>query len=172
MQPLNIAIKARCEDLNSLRAFLIEHQARFVGTDHQEDTYYHVAQGHLKLRQGTIENALVHHDRSLHPTGKTVCISRFPVAEGTDLNCILEKALGIKSVVNKKREIYFIDNVKFYLDEVSGLGSFIEIEAMDVEETGDTDELSRQCCHYREAMGIREEDILANSYSDLLYGEG
>ena len=40
--------------------------------------------------------------------------------------------MGIKAIVKKKREIYYIRNVKFHIDEVPGLGSFAEIEAGNV----------------------------------------
>ncbi|HFD33211.1 MAG TPA: CYTH domain-containing protein, partial [Gammaproteobacteria bacterium] len=43
----------------------------------------------------------------------------------------LTAALGIFKIVDKQRRIYFIGNVKFHIDEVKGLGSFVEIEAID-----------------------------------------
>ena len=35
---------------------------------------------------------------------------------------------GYKAVVDKRRKIYFIGNVKFHFDTVDGLGTFVEVE--------------------------------------------
>ena len=42
---------------------------------------------------------------------------------------VLNKAMGVKTRVDKQREIYFIRNIKIHLDDVTGLGTFVEIEA-------------------------------------------
>jgi predicted adenylyl cyclase CyaB len=171
MQLPNNALKARLDRLEPIRAFLMEHHARLAATDYQKDTYFHVPNGKLKLRHGTIENALIHKDCSSHidpSSGNTGYFTlEAPEVDADALVCILDRALGTKAVVEKKREIYFIDNVKFHLDEVQGLGCFVEIEAVDIDDAATPEELSAQCCQYREALGIREEDLLTHSYSDL-----
>lgn len=170
MQQFNIALKARCEQLDSIRAFLINGNARFVGTDYQKDTYFNVPNGRLKLRQGNMENALMHYDCSAQPDPNSGCVHLFPVqeAEGDAMVRFLDKAIGVTGVVEKRREIYFIENVKFHLDEVQGHGCFVEIEAIDVDETIGAEQLAQQCCHYKEVLGIKESDLLSHSYSELL----
>jgi predicted adenylyl cyclase CyaB len=73
--------------------------------------------------------------------------------------------------VIKEREIWYIGNVKFHIDEVPGLGSFVEIEAGNLLSDLPSETLQEQCRQYRESLGIREEDLVAVSYSDLLIGE-
>ncbi len=73
-------------------------------------------------------------------------------------------------MVEKKREIYFIDNVKFHIDEVKGLGTFIEIEAIDKEGNIGRDKLLTQCKEYVGLFGIEDKDLVSFSYSDLLLG--
>lgn len=171
MQLSNNALKARLDRLEPIRAFLMEHHARLAATDYQKDIYFDVPHGKLKLRHGTIENALIHKESAsaIDPcSGKVGYFTlESPEVDADALVLILDKALGTKAVVEKKREIYFIDNVKFHLDEVQGLGCFVEIEAVDVDDSATPEELSAQCCRYREALGIREEDLLTRSYSDL-----
>ena len=58
MEKINIEIKARCKDLSRIRKILESRNARYIGKDHQIDTYFKVAQGRLKLREGKIENYL------------------------------------------------------------------------------------------------------------------
>ena len=48
---------------------------------------------------------------------------------------MLIKSIGIKVVVEKTRKIYFVDNVKIHFDEVENLGSFVEVEAIDLDGT-------------------------------------
>ena len=43
-----------------------------------------------------------------------------------DLTVRLAEALGVRSVVRKRREIYLYHNVRIHLDEVCDLGRFLE----------------------------------------------
>jgi predicted adenylyl cyclase CyaB len=167
---LNIEIKAKCNNPELIRKFLLENKADFKGTDHQTDTYFNVPHGRLKLRQGNIENSLIHYEREEKSGPKSSHVSLYKVTDGTTLKNTLVKALGIKVIVEKKREIYFIDNVKFHIDEVPGLGSFAEIEAIDLDGSIGKEKLQEQCSFYLQAFGIKEEDLLTSSYSDMLIG--
>lgn len=75
-------------------------------------------------------------------------------------------------VVDKEREIYFVDNIKFHIDTVLNLGTFIEIEAID--ETGEIgkEKLLQQCQRYLDVFGIINENLVECSYSDLLLQKG
>ena len=81
---------------------------------------------------------------------------------------ILVKTLGIKVVIDKKRKIYFIGNVKFHFDQVEELGSFVEVEAIDSEGNMGIEPLIDQCNEYAHLFGIAKEQFIAGSYSDLL----
>ena len=165
---LNVEIKARSQNIDEIRSYLKAQDAFFKGLDHQVDTYFNCDNGRLKLRAGNIENSLIFYQRSdqAGPKASNISLTRLP--KDSDLLDTLTKALGIKVVVDKKREIYFIDNVKFHIDEVKSLGSFVEIEAID--ESGDIgeDKLSEQCAFYLQAFKIKESDLIKNSYSDLI----
>lgn len=165
---LNIEIKARCSNPGFIRAFLTNNHADFKGTDHQKDTYFNVSNGRLKLRQGNIENALIHYEREDKSGPKASHVSLYKAPESEVLRKTLEKALGIKVVVEKKREIYFIDNVKFHLDEVPGLGHFAEIEAIDKDGSIGKEKLQQQCEYYLQAFELKPADLLTSSYSDML----
>jgi predicted adenylyl cyclase CyaB len=84
---------------------------------------------------------------------------------------VLTSSLGVKVVVDKLRDIYFIDNVKFHLDEVDGLGRFVEVEAIDKDSTIGRPKLVEQCAHYRDLLGVKDSDLVAKSYSDLLLAQ-
>jgi len=164
----NVEIKAHCSDLERIRKILIERNADFKGMDHQIDTYFNVPNGRLKLREGSIENNLIQYNRPDQAGPKQSDFDLFKTEKGSSLKNILEKSIGVKVIVDKQREIYFIDNVKFHLDQVNNLGTFVEIEATDMENTKTPEYLNKQCQQYLKLFGIAEENLLANSYSDLL----
>ncbi len=58
-----IEIKAHCADPQAIREILHSRNATFRGVDRQTDTYFKVAHGRLKLREGQIENYLVYYER-------------------------------------------------------------------------------------------------------------
>tara|TARA_Y100000310_G_C20410355_1_gene681652 strand:+ start:91 stop:627 length:537 start_codon:yes stop_codon:yes gene_type:complete len=165
---LNVEIKAGCKDPEKIRDILKSKNADFKGVDHQIDTYFNVSQGRLKLREGNIENNLIHYNRSDQEGPKKSDIILFKTEPGSSLKPALTKALGILAVVDKKREIHFIENVKFHVDDVEGLGTFVEIEAIDRDGTIGQEKLQEQCEKYLELFGIKKEDLISVSYSDLL----
>lgn len=170
MAHVNIEIKARCADVERVRRILNEHKAEFKGTDHQADTYFKVPKGRLKLRRGNIENALIYYERpdQAGPKRTEVSLFRTDAAGAEQLHTAMTSALDVLVVVDKRREIYFIDNVKFHIDAVEGLGSFIEIEAIDESGAIEPEKLRQQCEHYIRLFGIPPADLIERSYSDLL----
>jgi adenylate cyclase, class 2 len=168
MSFLNVEIKARCTDPAFVRNYLMDNGAEYIGLDEQTDTYFQVQHGRLKLREGNIENNLIHYIRPDAAGPKPSGFSLLPVPDAPALKKILTDACGIKTVVKKSREIYYIRNVKFHIDEVPGLGSFVEIEAGNKLADLGADELRAQCEFYMNEFGIRKEDLLARSYSDML----
>jgi len=170
MSHLNVEIKARCDRLERIRQILARRGARFKGTDHQTDTYFRCRRGRLKLREGRIENALIHYDRKDRAGPKDSTVTLHRLRPDPAIKEALARALGVLAVVEKTREIHFIGNVKFHLDNVSGLGKFVEIEAIGAG-AADRDRLRAQCDEYLELFGIRPEDLVACSYSDLILAQ-
>ncbi len=164
--PVNIEIKARCADPEKAAEILSELNAEHIGTDHQVDTYFRVEEGRLKLREGNIENNLIFYKRSDQAGPKRSDVILHPAGNDPNLKHILEETLGILIVVDKIRDIYFIDNVKFHIDNVEGLGTFVEIEA--IGEEAEAFGLNRQCRHFMDALNIGEDQLISISYSDLL----
>jgi predicted adenylyl cyclase CyaB len=168
MGHLNIEIKARCADPARAREVLRAHASRFVGVDRQIDTYFKCRVGRLKLREGNIERALIHYLREEQAGPKRSEVILYQPGPGDELKQILERALGVLVVVDKRREIHFVENVKLHVDEVVGLGSFVEIEAIEDEAHRDPETLRAQCRYFMDALGVREADLVECSYSDLL----
>ena len=168
MTQLNIEIKARSNSQEFIRETLKSHKAHFKGIDHQIDTYFKVNLGKLKLREGDIENSLVYYERENEEGPKQSNVTFYKSADKSSLKEILTKSLEILTVVDKSREIYFIDNVKFHIDPVKDLGTFVEIEAIDADGSIGKAKLYEQCQHYLDLFKISKKDLISDSYSDLI----
>jgi predicted adenylyl cyclase CyaB len=165
---INFEFKARVDDPGVLEQRLKAHHPDFKGEDHQLDTYFNVNKGRLKLRQGNIEHALIWYERADTAGAKQSNVLLYQHQPDDTLKQILATSLGIKTVVDKKRRIYFIDNVKFHFDRVEGLGSFVEVEAIDKEGNIGMEKLADQCAFYANLFEIQPANYIANSYSDML----
>jgi len=164
----NVEIKARCENPSAVEKILLENGADFKGVDKQTDTYFNVAKGRLKLRRGNIENSLIYYDRPNKKGPKRSDFYLFKTSNLQEIKPLLDNALGVLVEVVKKRKIFYIDFVKFHIDEIEGLGYFVEIEAGDLDDTKDIEQLREACDYYMKLLGIKEENLVNMSYSDML----
>jgi adenylate cyclase, class 2 len=171
MSAINFEFKASCTDIAAAQKKLLALNPVFAGEDNQCDTYFNVPDGRLKLREGNIENALIFYKRENTAGAKLSTVLLYQHQPDKALKEILTASLGIKIVVQKKRRIYFIENVKFHFDSIEGLGTFTEVEAIDRTDEIGLDKLKEQCRYYADFLGIQPEDYIAHSYSDMLMGK-
>ena len=164
----NFEFKAKVDDIEKHENKLLTLNPTFHGIDHQIDTYFNAQHGRLKLREGNIENSLINYDRENISGSKESQIILYQHEPNSALKTILTRQLGVKIVINKKRKIYFIDNIKFHFDLVENLGTFIEVEAIDSSEKFTLEELKNQCDNYFKFFELAEHSIIDKSYSDLL----
>jgi adenylate cyclase class 2 len=169
IMPINIIeFKVRVKDPEKVEELLQQLNPDFKGEDHQVDTYFNVDNGRLKLREGNIENALIWYNRPNDAGSKQSQVLLYKHLPDENLKAILTTVHGIKVVVDKRRRIYYIDNVKFHFDEVQGLGKFIEVEAIDESGEMGIEKIQQQCDYYAGMFKIGKDDFIAVSYSDLL----
>lgn len=165
---INFEFKARVNNLELLENKLLQLNPIYIGEDHQIDTYFNSAFGRLKLREGNIENALIHYNRPDTSDAKQSDVLLYQHQPNKLLKEILIQSNGIKVIVDKVRRIYFIDNVKFHFDIVKNLGTFIEVEAIDKELSIGINTLKEQCNYYTKFFEITNTDFINCSYSDLV----
>jgi predicted adenylyl cyclase CyaB len=168
MKIKNVEIKASCVDPQRIRDILLSQGARYVGRDHQIDIYYQTSFGRLKLRKGNIENALIAYTRADVDVPKLSNVLLYKTHDPASLGEILDATFNTHVVVDKQRDIYFIGNVKFHVDDVKGLGQFVEIEAIDETGTMREEMLQKQCRDFMTLLGIDDQDLLTHSYSDMI----
>jgi adenylate cyclase class 2 len=164
----NIELKARLPDLDAARTVAQALATEPLGRQHQVDTYFRSRRGRLKLREIDGSSAqLVWYARPDEPGPKPSDYLLVPVAHLEALKAALEAALGIECVVDKRREIYLYESVRIHLDEVSGLGAFLEFEAV-VGPNVDDAAAYGQLEHLTEQFSLAREDFLSESYADMV----
>jgi predicted adenylyl cyclase CyaB len=166
--PVNIEIKARVDDFEALKARAEAMSDGPVQVIPQEDTFFKTEQGRLKLRaQAPDFGYLIYYERPDQGGPKR---SDYHLAETHDpenLKKALSLALGVRGAVRKTRYVYMVGQTRIHLDEVEGLGHFMELEVVmregqsDAEGQAIAEDLMRR-------LGVREEALIEGAYMDLL----
>jgi predicted adenylyl cyclase CyaB len=164
----NIELKARCTDLARAEKAAQSLGATSHGVLVQTDTYFHVIHGRLKLREIEGRGAeLIRYERADKTDFRASDYDVVPVANPAELKAALGRALGVRGEVHKRRLLYLWQNVRIHLDDVRDLGTFIEFEAV-LEADADESESLERLKTLAERLAVRDDDRIAQSYSDLL----
>jgi predicted adenylyl cyclase CyaB len=166
--PRNIEIKARLDDPEAVRkrAEVIATTAPSVIV--QADTFFHVPSGRLKLRRfddGTGE--LIHYERPDAEGPKESRYTIVRVEQPEPMTRLLAAALGVRCVVRKTRTLLLVGQTRIHLDQVEGLGSFLELEVVLRPGQGSA-EGKRIAAELMRRLGIHAEDLVSGAYADLL----
>jgi adenylate cyclase class IV len=141
----------------------------------QTDTYFHASSGRLKLRtirqpNGAERAELIGYQRIDHDAPRWSRYSRvelLPEASPAVLQS-LELALGVASVVRKRREAATLRRTRIHLDEVDGLGSFVELETVT---TGDDDATAGpELAEIAALLRLGDMERVGGSYGDMAPG--
>ena len=166
--PANIEIKARVRDMAGLRARAEALSDTPVQVIPQEDTFFHTPKGRLKLRQLQPDQAqLVYYERPDQDGPKRSNYSIYTTNDPQGLLITLTQALGIRGAVRKTRYLYMCGQTRIHLDDVEGLGQFMELEVVLREGQGDAEGQSI-AEELMTRLGVRKEDLLEGAYMDLL----
>ena len=170
--PSNIEIKARVADPAHKRELVARLADTAPTTLHQEDTFFPCRQGRLKLRQlsGDHGELIAYQRADLSGTKQSdyVLVRTDAPAE---LRAVLASALGTGTVVTKTRLLYLVGQTRVHLDEVAGLGSFLELEVVlaDGQLPAEGHRIARELMA---ALEVTEADLVDRAYADLLAREG
>ena len=166
--PANIEIKARVRDFSDLSKRAKGLSDTPVQVIPQEDTFFNTAHGRLKLRQlNSSLGQLIYYERTDTAGPKR---SNYLIAETSEpaaLKAALSAALGIRGEIRKKRSLYLIGQTRLHLDEVEGLGQFMELEVVLRPEQSDA-EGQAIAADLMGKLGVVDSDLLEGAYMDLL----
>jgi len=168
----NIEIKAR---IDSVEALLPRALAVAGGTPEriqQDDTFFPVPMGRLKLRQfGDGSAELIHYHRADSTDAKASDYVRVPVPDPAALREALTRALGHLGRVRKQRLLLLAGATRIHLDRVEGLGDFMELEVVLAEGQSDA-EGQRIADTLMAELGLADAERIAGAYMDLLIAGG
>jgi homotetrameric cytidine deaminase len=166
----NVEVKALDPAPERSLAICRELGAEDRGVLVQRDTYFRVPSGRLKLREERDAAAtLVQYERADAARARVSRYRLVPVEDAAGLREALDAALGTLVIVEKQRHLLLSDGVRIHLDEVDGLGSFVELEGVAAPGSDLSAERERVDA-LAEARGLVPERIVAESYSDRLLG--
>lgn len=163
----NIEIKAKIKDFDQLKEQVEQISDSPVEVIPQTDTFYHTPKGRLKLRQLADHGQLIYYQRAdvSGPKQSNYSISR--TNEPATLAEVLSLALGVRGVVRKQRLLYWVGKTRIHLDQVEGLGDFLEFEVvLDVDDRPEEGE--RMAAELMQTLGIEEAELVEGAYMDLL----
>ena len=166
--PSNIEIKARVRDFDRLRQRAEELSDTPVQVIQQEDTFFNTEKGRLKLRVLAPDHAqLIYYLRSDQGGPKRSDYHIFETPDPENLKRVLELAYGIRGVVKKTRYLYMVGQTRVHLDDVEGLGQFMELEV--VMQAGQSDADGQAIAEgLMSKLGVEKEDLLEGAYMDLI----
>jgi adenylate cyclase class 2 len=172
---IEIEVKVKA-DLKGVEERLIEEGADFVNEERQIDTYYNAPDKDfaetdeaLRLRSVGRKNMLTYKGPRFNTASKsrkevTLSVSRKPIEE-------LLSSLGFSRFgqVIKLRRNYRLGDLSVSLDEVENLGTFMEIEALAEEK--DLEFHEKRVIELLEKLGVSQDEIIRDSYLELIYGK-
>jgi len=164
----NIEIKAQVSDLDAVRASARSLALNPAEILQQTDTFFAVSRGRLKVREfsdGTGE--LISYERPDDRDPKESVYQRYASRNARALLETLGKALPVRGIVVKRREVFLVGRTRIHLDQVQGLGAFVELEVVlsDGESAEDGKDVARDLCR---KLDVPETGLLAQAYIDLL----
>lgn len=166
--PANIEIKARVRDFKSLQQAAAQLSDTPCQVISQEDTFFNCPHGRLKIRElDPHQGQLIYYQRQDLTGPKHSEYKIFDTNDPVGLKLILSEAIGIRGVVTKIRYLYLVGQTRIHLDDVKGLGNFLELEV--VLQPGQTDAEGQAIAeNLMDELGIRDMDLIDSAYMDLI----
>lgn len=163
----NVEVKARLRGEEQLQHILSRICTKSPERVRQRDTFFSVPRGRLKLRETDSACELIYYDRSDQSEPAVSEYIILPLEDGETHRHLLEASLGIRGVVSKNRMVYHLDQTRIHIDEVDGLGLFIELEVV-LTPGQSISEGEKEASRIMNLLNIRPEDLLPGAYIDLL----
>ena len=164
--PRNVEIKARVNDWQQVQQIAAAIADGPVKILEQEDIFFAVPRGRLKLRtqNGSAELIYYFRENSTGPRQSDyLCI---PIPDPAATQRMLAQVHGERGIVRKTRYLYMVGQTRIHLDRVENLGDFLELEVV----LRDTQGLEDGAFIARDLMArleIQENQLIDRAYMDL-----
>ena len=164
----NVEIKARIASVESLIARVTEIADQGPIVIAQDDTFFVCPNGRLKLRAfSEIDGQLIFYKRSDQTGPKESFYVISPTLSPNTLREALTFAYGQSGRVKKQRILFMVGRTRVHLDQVEGLGHFLELEVV-MTDTETTEEGMAVADALMERLGIQADQLVQHAYVDLL----
>jgi adenylate cyclase, class 2 len=165
----NIELKTTDADPAATEAACRSIGAEDHGVLTQRDTYFGVADGLLKLReeQETGVGGLIFYRRAHQPQLRSSRYWRASIDDPVALRSLLEAAHGVIGVVEKRRRLFTYENVRIHLDDVRGLGTYVELESVLVTPGAESPAEARALATVIRELGLAARPSIAGGYLEL-----
>lgn len=110
---------------------------------------------------------LVAYDRPDQDGPKMSNYSITLIKDVESLKATLGMSLGVRGMVKKTRTLIMIGQTRVHIDEVEGLGNFMELEVV-LEPEQTQEEGTRIAESLMEKLSINQSDLITVAYMDLL----
>jgi adenylate cyclase class IV len=163
----NIEWKARANDPKRQR--VLAERLAGAGPEllDQVDTFFFVRNARLKLRQFRPDHGeLIYYVRRDQAMPKQSDYWLCSTGKPDLLRTVLTQALGVRGEVRKRRLLYLVGQSRIHVDDVQGLGTFLEVEVVLADQ--DISEGERVAAELREKLEVKAEDLIEVAYVDLL----
>ncbi|CAH1249220.1 Hypp8552 [Branchiostoma lanceolatum] len=166
--PSNIEIKARVDDVTTLHKLAAE-LSQSQGTQLvQEDTFFCVPRGRLKLRHlKDCPSELISYDRPDRQGPKESVFNIAKVQNPEEIKVTLAHALGIRGIVRKQRTLYLVGQTRIHVDNVEKLGHYMELEVM-MQPDQSAEDGEQIANELMKKLGIKSCDLMDTAYIDML----
>jgi len=164
--PQNLELKARIPSIGQAAHVARRLHARAKGILHQRDIYYKIPRGRLKLRMINRRSAeLIFYSRPNKKGSRYSKYAILPVADMALVHSLCTKAFGTMVEVEKQRRLFLYKNSRIHVDDVRGLGTFIEFEVLVLHGKRQAVQLM---ANLSEEFQIHRRAVVSGSYSDML----
>lgn len=164
----NIEIKASLSDRDRVVQKLRELSGAEGVLIAQRDTFFNSTSGRLKLREfadGTGQLISYHRPDTLEPTQCDYSIYQTDAPE--TLKQTLTMTLGCCGAVVKKRLLFILGRTRVHIDEVEGLGNFLELEVVLEPSDTEADGVS-EAESLMHTLKVEPDDLLRGAYVDMI----
>ena len=165
--PVNLELKVKIDSHNDVKRILKNIKAEFIKTLDQKDIYYKTGNGLLKLRIENGKQSIIKYLRNEKEKDRFSNYEVLHFSSG-DPEKFFKDLFLIETVVEKKRNLFMYDNTRVHLDDVKGLGTFLELETLVI--NGKVDAKKR----FKTIVGLlklSKYNEIRKSYRDLMMGK-
>jgi adenylate cyclase class IV len=161
----NIEIKAPLISVSAMAEIAQGLGAARQGVLRQTDTFFNVPIGYLKLREIEGRDAeLIAYSRENGSGPRASDYVVASIADAMRVSEALTRCLGVRGRVLKARTLYLWKHTRIHLDEVTGLGEFLELETV-------MDGIDREEAEAEAWSIIRALDLDPGTFLDVPYLE-